>query len=241
MMGDLTRKLRRRFDLLTDYDRRLRERWTADWAGTLPSGALVLDAGAGDAHLAPLFGAQRYVAMDIRPRPGQDVGTVVAADLHRIPLARCSVDHVVCIQVLEHVRDPSTVLGELSWVLKPGGTACLSVPQCDPEHEQPNDFFRFTSFAIRALARQSGLLVDVLVVKGGYFRRLSAELRDLPFVVLPENGSYRHPHVARGIRWVLVAGFTFVGATVLLAFDRFDQTHSYTTGYFCVLRKPEEL
>lgn len=123
-------------------------------------------------------------------------------------------------------------------VLRPGGTVCLSVPQSDPEHEQPRDFYRFTSFSLRALLQRAGLEPILLKKKGGYFRRLSAEIRDLPFMVLPENRQYRWPKVVFLARAFLVVMCTFVLATVLLLLDPLDKVASYTTGYFCIARKP---
>lgn len=233
----LVRALRRRLDLLTDYDRRLRESWVRDWAKGLEAGANVLDAGAGDAHLAKAFRAQEYIAMDLRPRPSR-YPIFLCADLHYIPLATESIDYVVSIQVLEHVKNPQQVLHEVARVLRAGGSACFSVPQADPEHEQPYDYFRFTSFSLAEMARSSGMEVRTIRKKGGYFRRLSAELRDLPFIVLPDDRSYRAPRLVSALRALLVMIFTFAVATALLALDRFDKRQTYTTGYFCVFEKP---
>jgi SAM-dependent methyltransferase len=230
-------RLRSRLNLATDYDRKLREKWVSAWARGLQPASIVLDAGAGDGHLSTVFDNQSYLAIDIRPKPTSDHIMMCCADLHHIPLQHESVSHVVSVQVLEHVRNPAQVMKEISRVLKQGGTACLSVPQADPEHEQPNDYFRFTSFSLRSLATDSGLTTREIRAKGGYFRRLSSEIRDLPFVILPEDRSYRLAPVVFLVRASLVAVFTFFLATVLLPLDRLDRTRSYTTGYFCVFEK----
>lgn len=236
-LDGLISTVRRRLDLWTDYDRRLREKWVRAWAGGLEKGASVLDAGAGDAHLAKAFRGQQYIAMDIRARPSRRQ-LFCCADLHDIPLARGSIDHVVSIQVLEHVKHPQRVFQEVARVLRPGGSACFSVPQADPEHEQPFDFFRFTSFSLSDMARASGMEVRFIRKKGGYFRRLSAEVRDLPFVVLPEDRPYQARRIISVVRALLVILFTFVGATALLALDGLDKNQTYTTGYFCIFDKP---
>lgn len=128
-------------------------------------------------------------------------------------------------------------MAEMARVLVPHGSICLSVPQADPEHEQPRDFFRFTSFGLRTLLSGAGLEPIVLRRKGGYFRRLSAEIRDLPFIVLPENRQYRWSVLVSLVRALLVVVCTFLLATILLLLDSFDRVGSYTTGYFCVARK----
>lgn len=239
-MGNAVIRLRRWLDLRTDHDRRLREQWVADWAAELPAQSVILDAGAGDAHLEPLFHPHHYIAADIRPKLGSVPAArpFVCADLHHVPLAAASIDHAVSVQVLEHVRDPARVLAELARVVRVGGTICLSVPQADPEHEQPFDFFRFTTFSLQMLASSAGLEVLELRKKGGYFARLGAQTRDLPFVVLPENHLYRFPIAALVFRAVLVVIFTFLMPRLLIPLDHFDQRRTYTNGYFCVLRKP---
>lgn len=234
----LPTRLRSALNLATDYDRRLRERWAADWAASLPAGSVLLDAGAGDFHLRHHFPTQTYIGLDIRPRFSGREHAAIQADLHCLPLGDSSVDNVVSLEVLEHVRDPSAVLCEVHRVLRPGGQVCFSVPQAGGEHEQPFDYFRYTSFGLRELARASGLEPRSIRMKGHYFRRLSAELRDLPFVVLPEHETYRFAAAVLLLRSVLVVVFTFVVATLLLPLDALDRSRTYTTGYFCVFVKP---
>ncbi len=65
-----------------------------------------------------------------------------------IPFSDGDFQSVLCNQVLEHVQDPQNFLGEISRVLAPEGTLILSVPFFWPEHEQPWDMQRFTSFGL---------------------------------------------------------------------------------------------
>jgi SAM-dependent methyltransferase len=58
---------------------------------------------------------------------------------------------VLCNQVLEHVFNPDFFLSEINRVLKPGGRVLLTVPFVWDEHEQPNDFARYSSFGLTAL------------------------------------------------------------------------------------------
>jgi SAM-dependent methyltransferase len=52
----------------------------------------------------------------------------VAADLERLPFEDASFDRVLCVHVLEHVRDDAAALLELHRILRPGGEALIMVP-----------------------------------------------------------------------------------------------------------------
>lgn len=237
-LGSTWKGMRAALNRMSDCDLRLRERWVAEWASSLPRSDVVLDAGSGDAHLAKLFPAQEYIGIDIQPKPGS-CRSVCCGDLHRLPIRDCSVDHVVSVQVLEHVMIPEEVVREFVRVVKPGGSVCLSVPQADPEHETPFDFYRFTSYSLRLIAASVGLEVRSIRRKGGYFRRLSSQLRDLPFVLFPRREEGKLPSLATLLcRAVLVITVTFCLAPLLVLFDHLDEGQEYTTGYFCIFDKP---
>ncbi len=54
-------------------------------------------------------------------------------------------DHVLLINVLEHIFNYKTLLEESIRVMKPGGTIVIVVPFLFPIHPSPNDFHRFTA------------------------------------------------------------------------------------------------
>src|SRR3989442_15318048 len=58
-----------------------------------------------------------YVNLDLVCVPGVDV----AADAERLPFGDEGFQRVECDAVLEHVRDPGRVMGEIRRVLAPGG------------------------------------------------------------------------------------------------------------------------
>jgi SAM-dependent methyltransferase len=66
------------------------------------------------------------VARLVRER-GADA-PVEVADLHALRFGDASFDAVVCGEVLEHLDDDATALGELARVLRPGGLLVVSVP-----------------------------------------------------------------------------------------------------------------
>jgi SAM-dependent methyltransferase len=78
-----------------------------------------------------------------------------------------TVDTVLCTDVLEHIYRPSSLWKEIARVLKPGGKAILATPFLYWIHEVPNDFHRYTNFALERYAADSGLQVDSITPIGG--------------------------------------------------------------------------
>lgn len=65
----------------------------------------------------------QYFTMDLSS-PGVDLHT----DLGCLPFRNATFDFIMCVHVLEHVRDDALAMRELYRVLKPGGSAILQVP-----------------------------------------------------------------------------------------------------------------
>lgn len=84
----------------------------------------------------------------------------ILADAHRLPVASESIDTVTLVNVPEHLERPVVVLGEARRVLRPGGRVILQVPFLYPVHEAPRDFQRWTSYGLRALAKEVGFQVE---------------------------------------------------------------------------------
>ena len=66
---------------------------------------------------------------------------------------------VLCSQVLEHSFSPKILLTEIFRVLEVKGTLCLTIPFLWPEHEQPYDSQRFTSFGLINILKGVGFNV----------------------------------------------------------------------------------
>lgn len=125
----------------------------------------VLDIGAADRWARHhLKGAVEYVALDF-PMTGQtlyDARPDVYADGAALPFGDESFDVVLCLEVLEHVQDPSKVVSEIARVLKSGGYAYISMPFLYPLHDAPFDFQRYTEYGIRRDVEMAGLEVETL-------------------------------------------------------------------------------
>jgi len=118
----------------------------------------LLDVGCGGKPYADLFGqVDRYVGIDVLPSGGgqQDV---YASGL-QLPFAAGVFDTVLSTEVLEHVPEPSQLIGEAYRVLRPGGCLVLTTPQTWGLHQIPHDYYRYTPFGLRYLAEKNGFTV----------------------------------------------------------------------------------
>jgi SAM-dependent methyltransferase len=206
-----------------DFETRI-ERSVTAFAASLPEGARVLDAGAGEGAYKPHFPGQRYIGLDLGIGDGKwdYTGLDVLGDLASLPFAGAVFDAAVNIVTLEHVRDPRRVMRELARVLKPGARLLLVVPHEWEVHQHPHDFFRYTRFGVEELARDAGLRVVSLEPGGGYFRLLSRRLL---------NGGQFFP-LPLNLLWLILAA---PAALALPLLDGFDRRKDFTLGYLAVL------
>lgn len=109
--------------------------------GRRPSSRIVLELGSSSGeHLGFVDpnSFDHWVGVDLapgatRPRLLSDRSrnprtSFVAADAHSLPFRADAFDEVVATCLLHHVRDPEAVMGEISRVLRPGGTFVAAMP-----------------------------------------------------------------------------------------------------------------
>jgi SAM-dependent methyltransferase len=207
------------------------EREVANLAASLPLGARVLDAGAGEMRHARYFGRQRYTGVDLAVGDhAWDYSRLHAlADLAELPFASGCFHAAIHIVTLEHVREPARVLAEIARTMAPGALLLAIVPHEWEVHQSPHDYFRFTRHGMAYLLERAGLVEIELRPVGGYFRLLSRRLL---------NGLQ---FFTGGLRWI-----GFVPAALLLAppallmpfLDFLDRERNFTLGYVCTAKRP---
>jgi methionine biosynthesis protein MetW len=105
----------------------------------VPDGARTLDVGCAGGYLAVALTERGGSVLGLEPDPaaadaarGRGVEVVEGSAEDPVALAtlraRGPFDAVVCGDVLEHLIDPWTALRELAALLRPGGTAAISLP-----------------------------------------------------------------------------------------------------------------
>jgi SAM-dependent methyltransferase len=116
------------------------DRWVEGW---LAPGCVYLSVD------YPVTGKQLYGA-----RPD------VFADASQLPLQDASMDTVILLEVLEHLRKPQDALQEIARVLRPQGRLLLSVPFLYPAHDAPHDYQRLTVHGLFRDIEATGLRVE---------------------------------------------------------------------------------
>jgi SAM-dependent methyltransferase len=198
----------------------------ASFAGDLPSGARVLDAGAGEGAHARYFERQRYIGLDLAVGDPQWNYTRldVVGDLTALPFRPGSFHACINIVTLEHVQEPATALREIYAALNAGGRLLLIVPHEWEVHQSPYDYFRYTRHGVAYLLEKAGFRDFTIEPVGGYFRLLSRRLLNgLQF--------FPGPMVLLGVLLLVPP------ALILPLFDGVDKRRDFTLGYVCIARK----
>jgi SAM-dependent methyltransferase len=122
----------------------------------------ILDVGCGRKPYKNLFQYSKYVGIDIENpgHPHTDEDIDIYYDGKSFPINDDEFDNVICNQVLEHVFTPDELLKEINRVLKKDGYLLLTVPFLWDEHEQPNDYARYSSFGLKFLLEKNGFAVQ---------------------------------------------------------------------------------
>lgn len=112
----------------------------------------VLDLGCGEKPYQNLFNSEKYIGLEIN---GANVNkediNLYYYDGKKIPFEDSTFDSVVSFETFEHIFDIENTILEIKRVLKDKGKLLISIPFGWNEHMQPQDFARYTSFAIKYL------------------------------------------------------------------------------------------
>jgi len=137
-----------------------------------------------------------------------------------------SVDAMLCLEVLEHVRRPEAAAAAIRRVLRPGGLLIGSTPFLLGIHERPHDYYRYTAQGLRHLFGTFEALE--LRERNGYFAAAAVLIT-------------RRFAVGEAAQRRLAAILSPVMIPLSLAVEALDwvlPSAEGTTGYFFVFRKP---
>ena len=148
-------------------------------ARSLGGSSSILEIGSGRGFFKRELSARTeaiYIATDLFQHESVDV----VCDLTRESAFKIgSFDRVLMFNVIEHCYEYAALISKAGSLLRPDGLLLITVPFISPVHQLPNDYFRYTIFALSKIARDCGLeLVDaeLLLNHGMQFRRAGERL-----------------------------------------------------------------
>jgi SAM-dependent methyltransferase len=166
-----------------------RDAWVAESLAALPSGARLLDAGAGECQYKKHCGHLKYVAQDNAVYDGKgDAGLQtgswdfaqidIVSDILTIPEPDDSFDAVLCTEVLEHLPDPVRALDEMARLLRPGGMFIITAPFWSLTHFAPYHYATgFNRYFYEFHLGRLGFDIVDMIPNGNFFECVGQELR----------------------------------------------------------------
>lgn len=241
LVGETRRdKLTRMLDNIFDYNEHDRTAYIARVAAALPSGAKVLDAGAGPCRHRRLFAHCDYKAQDFAKFTGEghSYGELdYICDITAIPVADASFDFVLCSEVFEHIPTPDVAVRELARVLKPTGQMLLTAPFAAGIHMAPFHFCGgFSPYWYRHFLPLAGMEVVSITKNGGFFKLYGQESRRFLTLLTPTDKVGRAMFLP--LKALLAIWFRLIVPIACHLLDRFDNTDAFTAGYFVLAKKP---
>jgi len=119
----------------------------------------LLDFGCGSKPYKELFvNVDEYIGVDYDSQGHSHQGEAIDFfyDGEVLPFENDSFDSIFTSEVFEHVFSLNKILNELNRVLKDNGQILITCPFVWEEHEIPNDYARYTQFALKDLISNAG-------------------------------------------------------------------------------------
>lgn len=178
--------------VFTSANDQRRQTWIKKALRDIPSGARILDAGAGELRHKSLCTHLEYVSQDFAQYRGHEVDeglqkaqwdssqVDIVSDITTIPEPSESFHAILCSEVLEHVPDPMAALDELVRLLKKGGQLILTAPFASMVHFAPYHFCTgFSRYWYEYHLPKRGLTIAELSANGDWFEYCGQELQRL--------------------------------------------------------------
>jgi SAM-dependent methyltransferase len=190
---------------------------------------ITIDIGCGDKpyrdFITPF--AQRYYGVDHPGMLHKKTLVDVYSIAYSLPFKNRSIDTVFTTAVLEHLEEPSDAVKEFARVLKQDGYVIATVPLFWHVHEEPRDFYRYTSFGLRHLFTKAGFEIKVIKPMSGFWVTFG---QHLSYIILRFNkGPVKLIPILPLIAIII--------QTVSFLLDKLDKSDRWTWAYLLVARK----
>jgi SAM-dependent methyltransferase len=137
----------------------------------------VLDVGCGNKPYEPIFHniVDDYIGLDFNRGFWARKNDVCGSSLV-LPFRHNSFDTLISTQVLNEVPEPKEMLSQIYYVLNEGGHLILTVPMTWGLHNDPYDYYRFTTYGLRYLAESTGFKVVYIRARTGFWGMIGQRL-----------------------------------------------------------------
>lgn len=130
----------------------------------------LLDIGCGNKPYKSIFEKKidSYIGID---KEGEYAD--IKEDFLKIVFKESSFETILLTQVLEHVNNPVVFLKKVNKVLKKDGVLIMTVPFVGSLHEVPNDYYRFTKYAILDILQKTRFKTILIKEEGNWLLSIS--------------------------------------------------------------------
>jgi SAM-dependent methyltransferase len=136
----------------------------------------LLDFGCGAKPYQKLFtNITQYVGVDYMGEGHEHKGEKIDFfyDGKTLPFETATFNSIFATEVFEHIFNLEEILIELNRVLKLKGKIFITCPFVWNEHEVPNDYARYTLFALESLLNKSGFEIEIKDKSGDFILTIS--------------------------------------------------------------------
>lgn len=130
----------------------------------------------------------KYVGVDLAQNSQNSVDII--GSITNLPVEDNYFDIILCSEVLEHVFDLEKGLKELFRSLKPGGILILTIPFNYPLHEEPFDYYRFTSYWLKEKITSIDRKILAIEKGGNEFELIATVIDNFWYYLLPQRPLY---------------------------------------------------
>ena len=134
-------------------------------------------------------------------------------------------DIITIFEVLEHVENPFKAIENINQILDNDKICLGSVPFNFHIHDEPNDYFRFTSFGLKKLF--SGFKIVQIINRNGWLESIFVNLIRL----------YKEKNIFSKLIGVFFTIIYFIFYPLILIIQKIAISDKLTTGYFIVAKK----
>jgi len=192
----------------------------------------ILDVGS---HVSPYkkyFNQAQFSTLDIKQTKENPVDFVADLNQKITSIKNNSFDCVICTQVIEHLTNPQMAFKEFKRILKPDGRLFLTTNFFYQIHMEPNDYFRFTKYGLKHLARLSGFKIKQITAQGGIFSTIAYLLTTMPVRII-----FKKNNIFYRLYLIISAPITIFLNLSALLLDKLDKDKKVTINYQAIFEK----